>query len=111
MQIEVSGAEPFLKEFFVYLEKELKREGFNEGPQAAFMGATHINTFVKGGIVVTSQIKESDSGECVFHLECEKESAELSEIWDKACIEYGKTLQKRIYDMAQDPIYVKNGLK
>jgi hypothetical protein len=111
LQIEVSDTESFLKDFLVHLEKELIAKGFKEGPQAAFMGTTHINTYVKGAIVVTSEIQESDSGNCVLRVKSKKELLELKEIWDKACIEYGKSLTQRIYDMAQDPVFVKNRLK
>jgi hypothetical protein len=111
LQIEIRCPESFLEEFRLHLEDEFEKNGYLKGPKVAYKDASHMETYVKGEIIVSLQIQESDSGESALNLESEEEIADMKEIWDSAVIKYGKVLIQRLCDIAQNASFVEKELK
>jgi hypothetical protein len=111
LQIEVRCPESFLEEFRLHLEDEFEKSGYMKGPKVGYIESGHMETYVKGGIIVSLLIKDSDSGESVLNLESEQEVADMKEIWDRAVIKYGKDLIERLRNIAQNASFVEKELK
>jgi hypothetical protein len=111
LQIEVRGPENFLEEFRLRLEDELENNAYLKGPKVGSAEVGHVETYIKGGIILSLQVQESDSGEALLHLESEQEIPDMKELWDKAVIKYGHDLIQRLREIAQNPSLIEKELK
>ena len=111
LQIEVRGPESFLEEFRLRLEDELEKNGYIKGPKVGYLESGHMETYLKGEIILSLQTEESDSGEALLHLESEQEIADMKEIWDRAVVKYGHELIQRLREIAQNPTSIEKELK
>jgi hypothetical protein len=111
LQIEVRSPESFLEEFRLHLEDEFEKNGYMKGPKVDHIESGYMETYVKGEIIVSLQIKDSDSGQSALHLESEQDVADMNEIWDRAVIKYGKNLIERLRNIAQNASFVEKELK
>lgn len=112
MHIEVHGPEHMLEEIRLHLQDQLERAGYREGPKISAMEAGILIDYVKEDSIISIQVtEESEIGESLLHVECEKELPELRDFWDAALVGYGKAVLERLMNFAVDKARVGGQLK
>jgi hypothetical protein len=112
MQIEVRSPEAFLEEFRLCLQDQLEKDGWSRGPKVGAVDRGSVVNYIKESSIISIEISEEAEGrDSRLHLESEEELPEVNGIWDRAVIEYGRLLLKRLDDIAQNKEAVTRDLK
>jgi hypothetical protein len=111
MRIEIEGPQGILEEFRLYLQDQLLKEGFIQGPKIDSVETGLMIEYLRGDQIVSVEISSEVEGKSSrMHLEANKNIPSLSDIWDDSLITYGKQSVHRLLAYAQNKDKVKKGL-
>lgn len=111
MRIEIEGPQGILEEFRLYLQDQLLKEGFIQGPKIDSVETGLMIEYLRGDQIVSVEISSEVEGKSSkMQLEANKNLPALNDIWDDALISYGKQSLHRLWSYARNKDKVKKGL-